>query len=90
VLNYDIGYREPNGFFHPVPVRKRRAAGKLIRIVLAVCHVNHVCGDDREENLLALCQRCHLKLDEQPHVQGARQTRITKKDSHRPLFCMAS
>ena len=32
-------------------------------IILTVHHINHDPTDNRRVNLIALCQRCHLKLD---------------------------
>lgn len=37
------------------------------RIVLTTMHLNHIPEDCREENLLAGCQRCHLRYDRQHH-----------------------
>lgn len=48
---------------------------KVIRIVLTVAHLNHDPRDNREENLAALCQRHHLRLDGPQHVANARATR---------------
>lgn len=53
---------------------------------LATCHINQQAGDNREENLLVLCQSCHLRLDRIPHVEHARATRQRKKDEARPLL----
>jgi 5-methylcytosine-specific restriction endonuclease McrA len=61
-------------------VRNRR--GLLTRVVLTVGHLNHVAGDDRDENLAALCQRCHLLYDAAHH----RDSRSARKDSARPLL----
>lgn len=36
---------------------------RIIRIVLTVAHLNHQPEDCRDENLQALCQRCHNLLD---------------------------
>jgi hypothetical protein len=36
---------------------------RWIVIVLTVAHLNHDPADCREENLRALCQRCHNRLD---------------------------
>lgn len=33
------------------------------RVVLTVHHINFDINDNRDYNLLALCQRCHNKLD---------------------------
>ena len=53
---------------------------------LAVAHLNQTPGDNRPENLIVLCQRCHLALDRDTHVENARATRQQKKDGKRPLF----
>ncbi len=33
------------------------------KVVLTIHHINFDITDNRDVNLLALCQRCHLKLD---------------------------
>lgn len=35
----------------------------VTRVYLTVAHLNWTPGDDREENLAVLCQRCHLAHD---------------------------
>jgi hypothetical protein len=45
------------------------------RIVLTVAHLNHDPSDCSNENLRALCQRCHLQLDREQHPATARATR---------------
>lgn len=55
-------------------------------IVLTVAHLDHTPGHDWDENLKALCQRCHLIHDRHQHVGNARQTRTRKKDEGRPLL----
>lgn len=62
-----------------------RGAMRQVRIVLTVAHLNHTAGDDRDENLKALCQWCHLNYDAQHH----RETRATRKDAARPLIAIA-
>lgn len=55
---------------------------RLVQIVLGVAHMNHLAGDDRDENLKAMCQWCHLNYDkEQHHV-----SRAIRKDLARPLL----
>jgi hypothetical protein len=51
-------------------------------IVLTVAHLNHTPGDDRDENLKALCQWCHLNYDREHH----KETRAARKDSTRPIL----
>lgn len=55
---------------------------RQVRIVLTIAHLNNVPGDDRDENLKALCQYCHLATDQRFH----RQTRCARKDAARPLL----
>jgi hypothetical protein len=63
--------------FEPISTARR-----IVRIVLTVAHLNHVAGDDRDDNLLALCQWCHLNYDKLHH----RETRCNRKDARRPLL----
>ncbi|MGH9665551.1 MAG: hypothetical protein ACRD9L_14090 [Bryobacteraceae bacterium] len=57
-------------------------SARLTRIVLTIAHLNHTPGDDREENLKALCQWCHLNYDKLHH----HETRAARKDRARPLL----
>lgn len=49
--------------------------GRPVRIVLTVHHINNDQTDNRMCNLIALCQRCHNKLDAPYRALKARQTR---------------
>jgi hypothetical protein len=60
------------------------------KVVLTVAHLGtpHADGtpgdkhdkqDVRDENLAALCQRCHLLYDIDEHIANAKVTRATKK-----------
>lgn len=60
------------------------------KVVLTVAHLGtdyldgakgnkHDKMDVRDENLAALCNRCHLRYDMDEHVENARKTRIRKK-----------
>ena len=60
----------------------RQDLRRVVVIVLTVAHLNHVSGDDRDENLLALCQWCHLNYDKLHH----KETRAVRKDAARPLL----
>ena len=55
---------------------------RALRVVLTIAHLNHIAGDDRDENLKALCQWCHLNYDKVHH----QETRATRKDAARPLL----
>lgn len=59
---------------------------RVIRVVLGVAHRNHVAGDDRDENLGAWCQWCHLAWDREAH----RITRCARKDAARLLLWEAA
>jgi hypothetical protein len=78
-----VGYRT-GALFHPVPARRRRGRD-LVTIHLQVCHLNDTPGDDRAENLVVKCPRCHLVGDSVLH----RESRAARKDRGRPLLTMA-
>jgi hypothetical protein len=49
------------------------------KIILTVAHLDHTpenCGDD---NLKAMCQRCHLRYDREHHAETSRKTREAKR-----------
>jgi 5-methylcytosine-specific restriction endonuclease McrA len=56
--------------------------GRWVRIVLTVAHLNHDPRDNRDENLQALCQWCHLHHDVRFHHANARRTRARKSGQH--------
>lgn len=81
--NHALGYRTPVGGFikaHPEDLVAQER--KYIKIVLTVAHMNHDPMDCRDENLKALCQRCHLLYDGPLHRRNASHTRELKK-THR-------
>ncbi|WP_377271884.1 hypothetical protein [Peterkaempfera sp. SMS 1(5)a] len=45
------------------------------KVVLTVAHLNHEPSDCRPENLLAACQRCHLRYDAAHHAETRAATR---------------
>lgn len=51
---------------------------RAVRIVLTVAHLDHDPANNADENLAALCQRCHLRHDIRQHVYNARRTRARK------------
>lgn len=50
-----------------------------IKVVLTVAHLNHTPMDCRDDNLAALCQRCHLRYDHEHHMKNGAATRARKK-----------
>lgn len=63
---------------------------RLVTIRLTLAHLNRIPGDDREENLMALCQYCHLNYNRSVNVVQAKETRLTNKDAARPILQGAS
>lgn len=58
---------------------------KPVRVVLTVAHLDHDPENCSDDNLRALCQRCHLRLDAQQHKETRRHTR-DERSGQRSLF----
>ena len=54
---------------------------RVFRIVLTIAHLNHDVADNREENLKALCQKCHLDYDREHHIMSRKINATKKRDS---------
>lgn len=67
---------------HGQPARWARG-----RIVLTVMHLNHDKTDSRRKNLLAACQRCHLRYDRT--LRSERRRRAEELAGQRMLFGVA-
>ena len=50
-----------------------------IRIVLTIAHLDHQPENCQDDNLKAMCQRCHLTYDAKEHAVNARATRKNRK-----------
>lgn len=48
---------------------------RMTDIVLTIAHLDHQPENCADENLRALCQRCHLKHDREHHAASAKATR---------------
>ena len=44
-------------------------------VVLTVAHLDHDKMSSAEDNLMAMCQRCHLRYDHKEHAINAAETR---------------
>lgn len=72
--------------------RCREHAGQLAlfskgTIVLTVAHVCPCAPPCMEPgHVLAMCQRCHLRLDAALHARHAAETRARRRDAARPLL----
>jgi len=53
---------------------------KAVKVVLTIAHINHNHNDSDINNLAALCQRCHLKLDIHQHQDNRKYGRNWKKN----------
>jgi 5-methylcytosine-specific restriction endonuclease McrA len=53
--------------------------GNGVKIVLTIAHLDHVPEHCDEDNLKALCQRCHLAYDAEHHRINAAETRRSRK-----------
>ncbi len=51
----------------------------VTRIVLTVAHMDHIPENCDDDNLRALCQRCHLAHDLREHMQAAHATRRARR-----------
>ena len=49
------------------------------KIVLTIAHLDHDHNNCSDDNLAALCQRCHLKLDRHQHANNRAYGRHWKK-----------
>ena len=67
----------------------QRVESKRIRevlVILTIAHLNHDTTDNRDENLAALCQKCHLTYDANFHAMNASKTRDEKRGQARMEF----
>lgn len=76
---------------HPGPRRcverhGRKAKWAKGKIMLTVAHLNHDESDCRDENLKAMCQRCHLRYDMDHHQKHAAETRRKQRNPGGELF----
>ncbi|WP_407529646.1 hypothetical protein [Methylobacterium oryzisoli] len=66
------------------PLRRSPAVDLLAevrttRVVLAAAHRNHDTSDNADENLAALCQRCHMLHDRREHRRRRWFTLFSRK-----------
>lgn len=53
--------------------------GNMVKIVLTVAHLDHDPTNNADDNLAALCQKCHLAYDAKHHQANANKTRRSRK-----------
>lgn len=50
-------------------------------VILTVHHIDYDDSNNHKSNLIALCQRCHLRLDQPKH----RKTRLKNKENENQM-----
>lgn len=58
IVETEPEYTAPNGY-------------RVVQVVLTVAHLDHDPGNCADDNLAALCQRCHLGHDREEHTRNA-------------------
>ena len=61
--------------------RLNEKTGKMAYIVLTIAHMNEVVEDCSDENLRALCQRCHNRYDVEHRRKTRSHTRAMEEQS---------
>lgn len=85
--NGALGYRDELGHFHELTAQEARTVPmrRMTQIQLGVAHLDHNPQNNGDDNLAALCRRCHLIHDKLHH----KETRSARKDAARPLLAIA-
>ena len=60
------------------------AKGKVVLTVAHICQCDPPCSNP--DHLLAMCNRCHLRIDVELHVRHAKETRERKKNVNHLLL----
>ena len=85
------GLRLPDGGFQVLDGMELEVASvegeKIIQIILTTAHIhNPEPADLRDDNLAALCQRCHNRHDRPYRQANAKQTRVLKRLTMQPCL----
>lgn len=64
--------------------------GQYVKVVLTIAHLDHNVKNNDYSNLKALCQKCHLALDQEQHRRNAAvkrsKRRRDKEESNGQIF----
>lgn len=63
---------------------RRHRGTRFIQVKCGAAHLNHVPGEDRDDNLRWLCDWCHLHYDVGHH----KDVRSKRKDKARPILAI--
>jgi 5-methylcytosine-specific restriction endonuclease McrA len=55
-------------------------------VILTVAHMDHIPENIGDDNLKALCQRCHLTYDAKEHAKNAAITRNNKNKTAKLFY----
>jgi hypothetical protein len=77
VPNHSIIVRQKYGWISdPVIIKASIIYGaKSTKIILTVHHIDGNKRNNSKHNRIALCQRCHLRLDREKHIRNRRARR---------------
>lgn len=75
--------RDPSMWELHVPEHDMAVWSGPTLVVLTVAHLDHTPENCDDDNLAALCQRCHLTYDAKHHAANARATRERKSGQGR-------
>lgn len=76
IVRLDKKHTHPWG---PIKERILLTGEKPVKIILTVHHIDGDKQNSKKQNLIALCQRCHLRLDLLKHMRN-------RKRSHTKVF----
>lgn len=78
-----VGFRDNTGKFIELDKSDKEAVEKsgkkFIKIFLSIAHINHNINDNNQNNLIALCQKCHNNLDKE-YRKTNRKSKTIKKN----------
>jgi hypothetical protein len=77
-------WRAPSGPLNVTIHPRNHESGIEILVKIGVAHLDHNPANNADENLRALCARCHFLNDRNKH----RDTRARHKDERRPLLAL--
>jgi 5-methylcytosine-specific restriction endonuclease McrA len=92
VPNHAVGWRDYRGEWNKLSEGHlgdmetefaQESGYKVIKIVLTIAHLDQNTKNNNDENLAALCQKCHLNHDKSQHILNARKTREIKQGLQR-------
>jgi ribosomal protein S14 len=81
MLDNGATYHADDGTFLGWKKASELPAGRFVRVILTTAHLDHTPENCADENLKALCQLHHLRLDKDLHAASTRRTVRAKKAS---------